>query len=277
MDRTTARSPPSTRRLGHCSIWRARQRGRRRSSSLATTARHSVITASRDPAGGSKRSAVADTHPAANVDIVPTVLDLLGLPVPADLPCRSQRTAASRGGLDARASYFEATSPMLDYGFAPLRYPGGTREVHQHRHGAPRQAFRGTAAFNRSLQVDPERRTRTSARFLSGGAAARRRVAKSNAPRAGTPRQHRHMRASQQWRSPAATAAPPSRAGSARSNWIPPTGTPCTIQARSWRRTAASRKRNPTSNDSSARRRPHGIRRISARSRARSRPSAAEM
>ena len=69
---------------------------------------------------GPMPSGVTDSHPAAHTDIVPTVLDTVGLPVPADLVGHSLRTAASRGELESRASYFEAMSPMLDYGFAPL-------------------------------------------------------------------------------------------------------------------------------------------------------------
>jgi tetratricopeptide (TPR) repeat protein len=54
------------------------------------------------------------------VDIVPTILDTLGLPVPAALPGHSLRTEADRrGGVD-RPSYFEATTALLDYGGAPL-------------------------------------------------------------------------------------------------------------------------------------------------------------
>ena len=69
---------------------------------------------------GSDPSGTVDAHPVAHVDILPTVLDAVGAPAPPNLPGRSLRTSAARGGLDARGSYFEAMSPMLDYGFAPL-------------------------------------------------------------------------------------------------------------------------------------------------------------
>ena len=62
---------------------------------------------------------VAD-EPARHVDIVPTILDELALPVPPDLPGHSLRTAADRADGASRASYFEAMESMLDFGFAPL-------------------------------------------------------------------------------------------------------------------------------------------------------------
>jgi len=55
-----------------------------------------------------------------HVDIVPTILDVLGLPVPDGLPGHSLRTAADRAGGAKRASYFEAMSGAVDYGWAPL-------------------------------------------------------------------------------------------------------------------------------------------------------------
>jgi arylsulfatase A-like enzyme/tetratricopeptide (TPR) repeat protein len=64
-------------------------------------------------------SEVSD-QPARHVDIVPTILDALAIPVPADLPGHTLRTRADRDGGGARASYFEAMESMLDFGFAPL-------------------------------------------------------------------------------------------------------------------------------------------------------------
>jgi len=58
--------------------------------------------------------------PARHIDIAPTILDALALPVPAELPGHSLRTGADRDGAAARASYFEAMESMLDFGFAPL-------------------------------------------------------------------------------------------------------------------------------------------------------------
>ena len=55
--------------------------------------------------------------PARHVDIVPTIADLLGLEVPGDLP---GRTLLAAEGDDSRPSYFEAMTPMLKRGWAPL-------------------------------------------------------------------------------------------------------------------------------------------------------------
>jgi tetratricopeptide (TPR) repeat protein len=55
-----------------------------------------------------------------HVDVVPTVLDVLGQPVSAGLPGHSLRTDADRTGGNERPSYFEAMSAALDYGGAPL-------------------------------------------------------------------------------------------------------------------------------------------------------------
>lgn len=58
-----------------------------------------------------------DDRPARHVDLVPTILGLLGLPVPAGLPGRSL-LAREAAGVD---SYFEALSTNLNRGWAPLR------------------------------------------------------------------------------------------------------------------------------------------------------------
>ena len=57
---------------------------------------------------------------ARHVDILPTMLDAIGLPIPSDLPGRSLRPASERRGSAARTSYFEAMSSMLNRGWAPL-------------------------------------------------------------------------------------------------------------------------------------------------------------
>jgi arylsulfatase A-like enzyme/Flp pilus assembly protein TadD len=65
-----------------------------------------------DPVAG----IVTDT-PVRHVDIVPTIADLLQFAAPADLPGASLRTAAAG---EPRTSYFEAMTPMLKRGWAPL-------------------------------------------------------------------------------------------------------------------------------------------------------------
>ena len=58
--------------------------------------------------------------PARHVDILPTILEAVGQPVPADLPGRSLLTASERSDATVRPSYFEAMSAMLNRGWAPL-------------------------------------------------------------------------------------------------------------------------------------------------------------
>ncbi|MBW8866233.1 MAG: sulfatase-like hydrolase/transferase [Acidobacteria bacterium] len=76
--------------------------------------------------GGSSATDVAgvrpqpDRAPARHVDILPTILEAVGQPLPADLPGRSLLTAAERADVTARPSYFEAMSAMLNRGWAPL-------------------------------------------------------------------------------------------------------------------------------------------------------------
>ena len=65
------------------------------------------------------RGFVSDA-PVRHVDILPTILDMLGMQAAADLPGHSLRTDADLTGAADRPSYFEAMSAMLDYGGAPL-------------------------------------------------------------------------------------------------------------------------------------------------------------
>ena len=59
-------------------------------------------------------------EPARHIDILPTILDALHIDKPATLPGHSLRTRADRRGGGSQPSYFEAMSPMLDYGWAPI-------------------------------------------------------------------------------------------------------------------------------------------------------------
>jgi arylsulfatase A-like enzyme/uncharacterized membrane protein YozB (DUF420 family)/tetratricopeptide (TPR) repeat protein len=62
-------------------------------------------------------SGAADDRAVEHVDIFPTIASLAGLNVPAGLPGRSLLAADDT----PRTSYFEAMSPMLTRGWAPLR------------------------------------------------------------------------------------------------------------------------------------------------------------
>jgi arylsulfatase A-like enzyme/Flp pilus assembly protein TadD len=58
---------------------------------------------------------------ARHIDILPTILEAAGQPVPADLPGRSLLPAAERrAGSTPRPVYFEALSAQLNRGWAPL-------------------------------------------------------------------------------------------------------------------------------------------------------------
>ena len=70
-------------------------------------------------AAGAKPSEVSHI-PARHVDILPTLLEGAGQPVPGDLPGRSLLAAADRRGSGPRQSYFEAMAAMLNRGWAPL-------------------------------------------------------------------------------------------------------------------------------------------------------------
>jgi arylsulfatase A-like enzyme/Flp pilus assembly protein TadD len=59
-------------------------------------------------------------EPVRHVDLLPTVLDALGLPVPEGLPGRSLLGLAAGQAAPAAESYFEALSAMLGRGWAPL-------------------------------------------------------------------------------------------------------------------------------------------------------------
>lgn len=60
-----------------------------------------------------------DLRPARHVDVVPTALAALGLPVPPGLPGRALLAPAPAGA--AAASYFESLTACLTRGWAPLR------------------------------------------------------------------------------------------------------------------------------------------------------------
>jgi tetratricopeptide (TPR) repeat protein len=59
-------------------------------------------------------------EPARHVDLLPTILDALSLPVPEGLPGRSLLGEAAAASAEPTTSYFEALSGQLNRGWAPL-------------------------------------------------------------------------------------------------------------------------------------------------------------
>jgi arylsulfatase A-like enzyme/Tfp pilus assembly protein PilF len=59
--------------------------------------------------------------PVRHVDLLPTILDALGLAPPAGLPGRSLLALAEGGEADAAESYFESLSASMNRGWAPLQ------------------------------------------------------------------------------------------------------------------------------------------------------------
>ena len=73
--------------------------------------------------GGGRRATPTEVSnvPVRHIDLLPTLLDAAGVPVPSGLPGRSLLAAAERRtGAPPRPSYFEAMSAMLNRGWAPL-------------------------------------------------------------------------------------------------------------------------------------------------------------
>ena len=69
---------------------------------------------------GSRSAGEVSDDPARHIDILPTILDALQITPPSALPGRSLRARADRRAQAGQTSYFEAMSPMLDYGWAPI-------------------------------------------------------------------------------------------------------------------------------------------------------------
>jgi tetratricopeptide (TPR) repeat protein len=91
------------------------------------TLRVPLIVATIQPAAGSGRSGATATRgrtidsPARHIDIAPTVLDILGVPVDPTWIGSSLRPVIADGGGPDRPSYFESMTYNLVRGWAPLR------------------------------------------------------------------------------------------------------------------------------------------------------------
>ena len=109
---------------------------------------------------------------ARHVDIVPTILEAVGQPVPGDLPGRSLLTAAERAAPDARPSYFEAMSAVLNRGWAPLAGIVAGREKYIDLPIAERYDLAADPGERSNLAGKSAERDRTLAAALGGFHAA---------------------------------------------------------------------------------------------------------
>ncbi len=82
-----------------------------------------IVTQVATPSAGSRQldAGRVSHYPARHVDIVPTLLDALGITAPSSLPGRSLLPGAARPPDEDVSSYFEAMSAMLNRGWAPLQ------------------------------------------------------------------------------------------------------------------------------------------------------------
>jgi arylsulfatase A-like enzyme/Flp pilus assembly protein TadD len=147
--------------------------------------------------------------PVRHVDIVPTILDTLQLPIPSGLPGRSLLAGDTDPG--ARPSYFEAMSASLNRGWAPLtgvltgrekyidlpmperydlsRDPGEQTNVASQDAGRARQLEArlrefGQATASSRQQEDPQARARLRALgYVSGNAAPKARYSEEDDPK----------------------------------------------------------------------------------------------
>jgi arylsulfatase A-like enzyme/Tfp pilus assembly protein PilF len=116
-------------------------------------------------AGGGEVSSVSARH----VDILPTILDAVGLAVPADLVGRTLLTAADGAErLSPRPSYFEAMSATLNRGWAPLTGVIVGREKYIDLPIAERYDLAADSAEQANLVGRSPERDRTLAAALRG-------------------------------------------------------------------------------------------------------------
>jgi arylsulfatase A-like enzyme/tetratricopeptide (TPR) repeat protein len=98
------------------------EEGGSRTNTSRTTEHSPLLTAFAPSALAAVAAGEVSTAPARHIDILPTILEAVGQPVPADLPGRTLLPAAERrdGASLPRTSYFEAMAGMLNRGTAPL-------------------------------------------------------------------------------------------------------------------------------------------------------------
>ena len=113
-------------------------------------------------------SGVVSHFPARHVDLLPTMLDAVAVPIPDGLPGRSLLPGAQLPPDQDVSSYFEAMSAMLNRGWAPLQ---GTLAGHEKYIDLPKPELYDLASDPKEEQNLVDTRTRSPAR--PRGAAAR--------------------------------------------------------------------------------------------------------
>jgi arylsulfatase A-like enzyme/Tfp pilus assembly protein PilF len=86
-----------------------------------STLRVPMILAQHVPGQEAPDRPEASSRPVRHVDLLPTMLSAVGVPVPAGLPGRTLLTGLDAEGDAASTSYFEAMSASLNRGWAPLQ------------------------------------------------------------------------------------------------------------------------------------------------------------
>jgi arylsulfatase A-like enzyme/tetratricopeptide (TPR) repeat protein len=86
-----------------------------------TTLRVPLIITQLEAGSRNRGAGSVSTYPARHVDLLPTLLDAVGLTAPSTLPGRSLLPGAPRPPDQDVSSYFEAMSAMLNRGWAPLQ------------------------------------------------------------------------------------------------------------------------------------------------------------
>jgi arylsulfatase A-like enzyme/Flp pilus assembly protein TadD len=125
--------------------------------------------------GGGQADATGEVSraPVRHVDILPTMLDAIGQPVPPDLPGRSLLPASARAAeTDTRPSYFEAMGGMLNRGWSPLAGVLANRDKFIDLPIAERYDLGADPAERTNLAGRDRERDRTLEAALRGFAAA---------------------------------------------------------------------------------------------------------
>ena len=84
-----------------------------------STLRVPLIVAQLGPGAPQRSTGTTSDAPVRHVDVVPTVAELTGIAMPADLPGRTLLSADTES--EPRSTYFEAMTAMLKRGWAPLQ------------------------------------------------------------------------------------------------------------------------------------------------------------